>query len=142
MASLTITAANVVKSSTGRSTQGIAGVAITAGQCLYKDTTDSNKMKLFDANGTAPANVFAGIALHAASANQPILYVTEDPEFTTGATDITLGAGAVYAASTPGAMTQTIGDLVDGSKIVVVGVPVNGDGAINLKPVTGGTITV
>ena len=50
MAAISITAANVLKSSTGQVSVGTAGATITAGQSVYIDTSDSNKIKLADAN--------------------------------------------------------------------------------------------
>src|SRR5258708_6568545 len=80
---------------------GIAGESITAGQSLYKDATDGNKMKLSDANVAAKSKV-AGVSLHAALAGQPIQYSESDPNFTPG---FTIAAGDVVVASaTPGGL--------------------------------------
>ncbi len=99
MADLTITPANVKSSSTGRRVTGEAGAAITAGQCLYKDTTDG-LMKLCDANAAAPANKFAGIALNTAALGHPVVYVTKDSNFKVGAT---MAVGDILIVSgTPG----------------------------------------
>ena len=85
MADLTITASQVLASTGAVVSNGMAGATITAGQPLYKDSTDSNKIKLAVATSSAAADC-VGIALHAALSGQPIQYQT--------AGTITLGAAA------------------------------------------------
>lgn len=138
MADLSVTAASVLKGSGAMVGAGIAGATITAGQALYIDTADGNKLKLADSDGTSPANSVAGIALHGASAGQPIQYATEDASFTPGCT-LSVGGGSVYLSDTPGGITQTIGDLESGDKVISLGVPLTTT-TMYLKPVVGGTI--
>jgi hypothetical protein len=102
MADYSVTAANVLASANAQKKTGTAGATITAGQSLYIDTADSNKLKLYDANAASPANVMAGIALHASLAGQPITYVISDPAFTPGFA-ITAGA-TVIGSATPGGL--------------------------------------
>ena len=94
MADITITAANVVKGATAQTTTGVAGATITAGQTLYVDSADSNKLKLAQATSTKYA--VAGIALHGASSGQPITYVTRDAGLTIGGT---VAVGVPYGLS-------------------------------------------
>ena len=137
MAAISITAANVLKSSTGQVSVGTAGATITAGQSVYIDTSDSNKIKLADANGTAPANTFAGIALNAASSGQPVSYCTNDTSgFTIGATVV--AGDTIWLSQTPGGLTKTIGDL-SGGIAIVVGVMLTTT-TLNLTPVVGGSV--
>lgn len=137
MADISITAANVLKSSSANVTVGTAGTTITAGQALYIDTADSNKLKLADADGTSPVNAFAGISLHASLNGQPIAYVTSDPSFTFGGT---VAAGdTIWLADTAGGITKTFSDLETGDKVVVLGVALTTT-TMYLQPVTGGTI--
>ncbi len=137
MAAISVTAASVLKSSTGQVSVGTAGATITAGQSLYVDTSDSNKLKLADANGTAPANTFAGIALNAASAGQPVSYCTNDTAgFTIGATVV--AGDTIWLSQTPGGITKTIGDL-SGGLAIVVGVMLTTT-TMNLTPVVGGSV--
>ena len=137
MAAISITAANVLKSSTGQVSVGTAGATITAGQSVYIDTSDSNKIKLADANGTAPANTFAGIALNAASSGQPVSYCTNDNAgFTIGATVV--AGDTIWLSQTPGGLTKTIGDL-SGGIAIVVGVMLTTT-TMNLTPVVGGSV--
>ena len=137
MAAISITAANVLTSSTGQVSVGTAGATITAGQSVYIDTSDSNKIKLADANGTAPANTFAGIALNAASSGQPVSYCTNDNAgFTIGATVV--AGDTIWLSQTPGGLTKTIGDL-SGGIAIVVGVMLTTT-TMNLTPVVGGSV--
>lgn len=137
MADIVITAANVLASSSATRVIGTAGATITAGQSLYVDTADSNKLKLADSDGTSPANVFAGISLHASLANQPIIYVTADPSFTFGGT--VLAGDTVWLADTAGGVTKTFSDLEAGDTIVCLGVALTTT-TMNLNPTVGGVI--
>lgn len=101
---LTITQANVAKSSAGASSSGVAGATITAGQLLYIDTAAYNVLKPTVAT-SATGSVVAGIAEHGALLGQPIRYCTSDSAFTIGCTG-TIG-DTVWAYSTAGQMTIT-----------------------------------
>jgi hypothetical protein len=120
MATLSITAASVLASASAVKTTGVAGATITAGQVLYKDGADSNKMKLADANGAAALRVVEGIALHGASAGQPITYVTRDPGLTVGAT-LVVGTSYMLASDTPGGIAPDA-DAAAGDYVTVLGV--------------------
>lgn len=138
MADISIVAANVLKSSTGLSSIGIAGATITAGQTVYIDTSDSNKIKLADADGTAPAYTFAGIAQNSATAGQPISYCTSDTGgFTIGAT-LSIG-DTIWLSPNPGGLTKTFADFGSTDRITVVGTMVTTT-TMNLTPIVGGTI--
>lgn len=111
MAALTITPANVLASTGALRGSGIAGETIAQGEVVYKDATDSGKIKLADANVSAAAATVRGIAECAASAGQPIFYATEDAAFTPGAT---LEVGEVYVlGNTPGELVP-VADLTTG----------------------------
>jgi hypothetical protein len=104
-----------------QTTTGIAGVAITAGQLLYLDSTATPpNMKLADANLSLAAATVLGVALHAASIGQPILYQT--------AGDINMGAvlivGGVYVLSATDAAGAfaLVADLAAGWYPTVVGI--------------------
>lgn len=73
MADLTITATSVIQGTGAETEQGTAGASITAGQPVYKDSTDSNKLKLCDGDVLLTA-ACVGISLHAAANGQPLLY--------------------------------------------------------------------
>ena len=138
MAAISITAANVIPSSTASRSLGVAGATITAGQAVYIDTTDSNKIKLADANGTAPANTFAGIAENGATAGQKISYVTNDTAgFTIGAT--VLSGDTIWLSPTPGGITKTQADLISGCTVISIGNMLSTT-TMNLNPNTGGVV--
>jgi len=137
MPDIAIIPSGVLASASGSKITGTAGVAITAGQVVYVDTSDSGKIKLADSDAATPAFNVAGIALHAASPGQPLTYVTTDPSFTIGAT-VAIG-DAIYLSDTPGGMTKTFSELESGDKITILGVAVT-TGTMNLYPVQGGTI--
>lgn len=118
MADLTITASSVVNVN-GVPKHGIAGTTITAGQLVYKDAADSNKLKLVDTDavgGTAAVGV--GVALNGGATGQTITYQT------TG--DITIGAtvavGEVYVASGTAGGIAPVADLAAGDYTFVVGI--------------------
>jgi len=117
MADLSITAANV-KMVAGASTKvATAGATITAGQTLYGDANDSSKLKLASTASSAAAAI-VGIALHGASADQPITYLYE------GDIDIggTVGIGAVLVASdNPGSIADS-GDNTTGDYVTTIGI--------------------
>lgn len=137
MSDIAITAANVLSSTTAQRGFGTSGATITAGQSLYIDTSDNNKLKLFDSDVAAPANVFAGIALHASLAGQPIAYVIADPSFTFGGT--VLAGDTIWGADTAGGITKTFADLESGDTVVALGVALTTTTMV-LNPTTGGPI--
>ena len=117
MADLTITAANVKKTDSTLITEGIAGATITAGQPVYKDSTASNKLKPADADVLASAAA-VGIALHGASADQPLKYATGG-NLTLGAV---MTAGAVYVVSTTAGGIAPVADLGSGDYVTLLGI--------------------
>lgn len=118
MADLSITAANVLKSTTSSTDRGTAGATITAGQPLYKDSTDGYRLK--PAIGTSvAASACVGVSLHGASDEQPIEYTTEGP-YTAGAT-LTVGQTYVVSASAAGGIAP-ISDLTTGNYPTILGV--------------------
>lgn len=143
MAAISITAANVLMSTAGTPNTGIAGVAITAGQAIYIDTANSNLLKLADANGTTPANSFAGIARNNADIGQPVDYTGLDSGFGFGGT---VNAGDdIWLSPTPGGITKTRADLITGCTVIHLGCALGATGAtnvttMNLKPSVGGVV--
>ena len=121
MADLAITAANVVKGTDAKVETGLGGVAITAGQTVYKDPADQ-KYRLCDADaGTAEIRTTRGIALNNCAANQP-LAVQTDGRLTIGGTVV---RGTIYVQSdTPGGVMPAV-DLEAGDYVTVLGVAVS-----------------
>jgi hypothetical protein len=133
MADLTITAANVVKG-TGSTTETlISGATITAGQTIYKDASDSNKAKLYDADGAAALRSFYGIALNGASSGQPVTVLTGGP-ITIGAT-VAVGV-AYYGSDTPGGICP-FADLEAGDYPTIIGIGISTT-QIKVQPIAAG----
>ncbi len=122
MADLTITAASVLMSAAGKSVTGIAGAAITAGDALYKDAADSNKLKLADADGAAALRAVCGIALNDAAAGQPCEYCISDSALVIGAT-VSIGYIAILSG-VAGAICPAA-DAAAGDEVVIIGVGVS-----------------
>jgi hypothetical protein len=135
MADLLITAASVLASANGVIARGTAGATITAGKTLYLDTAD-NRLKLADANGTTPANTVRGIALNGASDGQPVNYLTEDPNFSPGAT---LVPGTTYILSGTAGGIAPDSDAVSGWTKIVLGVAKT-TSVMAMKITTGGAV--
>jgi hypothetical protein len=132
-----VTAANVLASSSGQVSEGIAGAAITAGQVVYVDASDSGKIKLADNNDTAAKAVVKGIAITSApGAGQPVKYCTKDSAFKPG---FTVAAGQpVFLSATAGGLCP-FGDLSSPMVGVFIGIG-TGSNFINLNPVVGAAI--
>lgn len=111
-----------------------AGVNVAQGDTLAKDTAGA--IILADANGSAQAKVFEGVALTAGAGGQPVDYVKEDPDFNPGAT-VTEGEYYILSA-TPGKIAPVI-DKASGWASTLVGVGKAGN-KLNLKAVPGGTL--
>lgn len=117
MADLTITPANVVKGAgAALDSTKVAGETVTAGKAVYLKSSD-NKWWLAQADGTAEEATFGGIALHAASANQPLAVQTSG-EITIGAT---AGVGTVYVVSATAGGIAPLADLVSTNKLSIIG---------------------
>ena len=114
MADLVITAANVALSS-GSTGEATAAATITAGQALALDSS-GDAILASDATDAATA-ACVGIALHGASAGQPIKYANAG-SINLGAT---LSLGKVYVLSTSGGIAP-VDDIASTEFITVLGV--------------------
>jgi hypothetical protein len=117
-ADVTITAASLVPGANAQVRQGVAGVAITAGQLVYIDTT-TNTWKLTDANLSAAAADVDGIAGNTAGAGQALTVITADDDLTLGGTT---AKGTIYIASGTAGGIAPAADLVTGWYAIVVAV--------------------
>lgn len=120
-ADLSITAANVAKSTNAQTASGTAGETITAGQPVYLDTTVTpNVLKKADANDSLKYNA-VGIALHASLASQPLTYQTGG--------DITIGAttavGTIYMVSPTAGGIMPSADNASGNYSCVLGIAIS-----------------
>lgn len=118
MSNLSITAASVQVASTVKLSRGIAGATIAAGDALYIDASDSNKLKLAIATSLAGA-AFVGIATHAALSGQPVQYIPAGA-ITIGAT---LVVGTIYVVSATAGKICPVADLVSGNYLTIIGMP-------------------
>lgn len=119
MTDITITPANVTPGTGAVIGQGTAGATITAGQAVYRDSTDG-LLKLADADAVDTADA-AGIALHGASSGQPLQY-QYGGVINIGAT---VSVGETYALSaTPGGVCPEA-DLMIGDYVSLLGVGVS-----------------
>lgn len=116
-ADLTITATSVVPGTDAKKETGIAGEAITAGQPVYRSASTGKYLKSDADSATAEVRGVRGIALHAASTNQPLTIQT-DGTITIGAT-VTV-AGAYYLSNTAGGIMPAA-DLSTGEYPVLIG---------------------
>lgn len=118
MSALSQTAGNVLKSS-GTSKNGTSGGTLTAGMPVYRDVSDSNKLKACRANVSGTANC-DGILLCGGSSGQPITYVESPGVVNLGAT---LAVGETYCVSDAAAgAIVPIGDLGSADYVTILGV--------------------
>lgn len=118
MADLVITAANVLAGSNASSENGVAGEAISQGKAVYKSSTTSKWMLADSNSATAEARTATGIALCAASTNQPVV-VQKSGDITIGATLV--AGSAYYLSETPGGI-QPAADLGSGENVCQLGI--------------------
>ncbi len=118
MADLTVVAANVVADYQATLKTGTAGEAISAGQALYVDSTDSNQLKLAKHDGTEAEADAIGIALADAADNASVTYIT--------AGELALGGvltkGVVYGLSATYGALAPITDTGSADYVTVLGV--------------------
>jgi len=103
MADYSPTAANVSASAQATTVNGTAGATVTAGQAVYKSSTDG-EWYLLDADDSSKIGTQGniGIALNGAADGQPLRVCTFDPAFTPG---FTMAVGtAVVGSGTAGAL--------------------------------------
>ncbi len=117
MVDIAITAANVVPGANAVIERGVAGVAITAGQAVYLNST-TGKYALADTDSaTAEVRRPRGLALNGASANQPVA-VQSAGDITIGGT---IAAGTAYILSrTPGGVAP-VADSLAGDYPCIIG---------------------
>lgn len=136
-ADISITAANVARSSgNGSVISGTAGATITAGHVVYFDTSTS-KWKLAQSDGTAAESGTngVGIALHGASDGQP-LQVQVDGEITIGGT---VAAGVTYYVSTTaGAFSNSVPASTQYNTFLGIGISTT---KVSLRPLCAGVAT-
>ena len=137
MADLTITAAQVLKSTGAVVETGNAGETITQGQSVYRKAADKEIYKA-DANVAAAEAAAVGIALNSAADGQPIKFQTDG--------SITLGAGAapvegtVYVVSATAGGIAPVADLVSTNYVTTLGVGNGSNGIDMILKATGSQV--
>lgn len=117
MADISVTAASVDPGAGATVTRYTAGATITAGQTVYSDSTDSNKVKAADADGSATAEC-VGIAVNGGANNQPI-HVLSAGNLNPGGTVV---VGEIYAVSTTAGGIAPEADLGTGDFPTLLGI--------------------
>lgn len=130
MSAFSITAANVLPSSSATIFTGTAGATITQGQPLYLDST-SNTYKLANALTNSP---LAGVALVGASNGQTMTLCSRDPNFAPG---YTLAAGNIPILGQAGNINP-YDDRVSGWYVTSLGVGI-GSNRLNFY-ITGSNV--
>lgn len=117
MADLSIVASDVLPGSDAVTEYGTAGAALVAGKVLYKNSTTGLWQQADNNSATAEVRQAVGIALHTASAGQPIKVQK--------AGDITLGAvltpGVAYYLSDTAGGICPVADLLAGEYPCLLG---------------------
>lgn len=118
MADISVTAANVVKGTGNPShTTGVAGATITAGQALYADGNDGNKLKPADNDVSSATSTVVGIALNGAAANQLVSYMAAGNIVIGG----TVAVGSTYVLSSTAGGICPVADLNTGDWLCHLG---------------------
>lgn len=136
MGDLTISSNTVEASSDSRRKTGIAAVAISAGQALYRDGSGSYRLALAS---TLAESKFEGIALCGADPGQPVVFAWYDPDLDIGAANLSKGQIYCVSSNAAGAVAP-IGDLTAGDYVTVVGIA-NGRRSIYITNETGNRST-
>jgi hypothetical protein len=118
MADLVITPGNVVAGANAVKVQGIAGEGITAGQPVARDSITRKLLRADNNAANADLRTPVGIALHAASLDQPLMFQTEG--------DINLGAALTvgvpyFLGDAPGGISP-LADLTSGEFVTLLGI--------------------
>lgn len=126
MVDVSITAANVVPTTTTEKRTVTCGAAITAGLAVYEDSADGFKVKAADCTTSAATAKVAGLALGGGNDDGPLLIATG------GELDLgfTATEGVIYVLSEAGAIAP-VADLATGDYVTVIGVG-NSSGNVDL----------
>ena len=126
MADLSITAASVQPASGATLITGTAGATVSAGQPVYKDASDENKLKPADANSSESTAAAVGIATNDSADEQPCTYITRG-NLITGATTV---KGTIYCVSPDAGGIQPHGDLASGDYVTILAVASDTSGTL------------
>lgn len=118
MADLSITSSSVQPAGGATLVTGTAGATVTAGQPVYKDAGDGNKLKPADADASEAAAAAVGIAVNDAADEQPVTYITRGNLVT----DATTVKGAIYIVSGNAGGIAPAADLASGDYTTLLAV--------------------
>jgi len=116
MADITITAANVRPYSGATTKTVTAGATVTAGDAVYKDTSDSNEYKRCDST-VAASTVIGGIAITNAGDGEPLIIQTAG-DCNVGGTVV---VGMVFVVSTNAGKLAPLADVASGEYVSIIG---------------------
>lgn len=119
MAEVSITPANVLPGADADYYRGLAGATIVAGSPVYLDAT-TNRLMGADANASLETADVKGIALHAASAEQPLRIQTAGV-ITIGGTVV---LSTIYILGAAGGIAPAV-DLASGWYTTILGVGIS-----------------
>lgn len=117
MADLTITAGSVKIKGSSKAVRVSFGDTITEGKTVYLDSA-TNKVKLADANDTAPKASVYGIAI-TPGVDGDVGYILRSGQIDVGAT---LTVGQVYVQSTTAGGIAPYADLASTNYVTILGV--------------------
>ncbi len=120
LGNLSVTAGSVLHDPNGTFGEGIAGETITAGQLLYKDASNSNKL-MKAVTTTAATAACVGVALESASAGQVLKYQTSG-DYTCGSTS---APGVYYAVSDTAGAIALASDNATGDFATLFGIGIS-----------------
>jgi hypothetical protein len=134
MANIAITAASVLASGQASTETQLAGVALTAGQYVYKEAA-TGTFKLADCDSaTAEVRNVYGVTLNGAGIGQPVTVAKSDSAFVPGGT---LTKGAVYVLSATAGSMCPLADLITTNDVVMLGIATSTT-VLNLRPFAPG----
>lgn len=117
MANLVVVPNAIQHLSGGRATM-VAGGTLSAGDPVYIDTADSNKIKQADSNAAGKDDVY-GIVLEDCVTDDEVAVATTGARIDLGAT---LGVGTLYVLSDTAGKICPAADLSTGEKVTLLGV--------------------
>ena len=118
MADLTLVAADVVADFNATIKTGVAGEALSAGDVVYADSTDSDELKMAKHDGTAAQALVVGIVLADALDTATVSYISSG-ELALGGV---LTKGIIYVLSANFGKIAVVADPGTGDYVTVVGV--------------------
>lgn len=118
MSDISVTAGSVLKYTGATTENGTAGETVTAGQLVYKNSSQSNKFYKAQHDGTSSEATLYGIALNGASDGQPLQVQTAGDVNPGG----TVAVGTIYCVSATAGGIAPSADVSTGDYMSIFGV--------------------